>query len=128
MNGGLRPPAFSPHRRRFLTAAAAAAGGLALGAPRLFADAGEGLVLRAAPATASLADGYDIPVWAFNGRVPGPEIRVRQGEWVRVRFENGLEQESTIHWHGIRLNNAMDGVPDLTQAPVAAGDGFDAGA
>jgi len=64
-------------------------------------------------------------VWAYNGRVPGPELRVRQGERLRVRFENGIPQESTVHWHGMRIPNAMDGVPGLTQKPVPSGGAFD---
>ncbi|MCY4139334.1 MAG: multicopper oxidase family protein [Rhodobacteraceae bacterium] len=57
-------------------------------------------------------------MFGFNGMTPGPELRVRQGDRLSVAFENGLDQPSTIHWHGIHLENAMDGVPDLTQAAV----------
>lgn len=57
----------------------------------------------------------------FNGSVPGPEIRLRQGDRLAVDFENGLSVGSSVHWHGIRLPNAMDGVPDLTQDLVAPG-------
>jgi len=64
-------------------------------------------------------------VWAYNGRVPGPELRVRQGERLQVRFENAIPQDSTIHWHGMRIPNAMDGVPVLTQPPVPSGGTFD---
>ncbi len=64
-------------------------------------------------------------VWAYDGRVPGPVIRARQGEPLRLRFENGLPQPSTIHWHGIRIDNAMDGVAGLTQDVVAPGEAFD---
>ena len=53
----------------------------------------------------------------YNGAVPGPEIRIRQGDRVRIFVENGLEEETTVHWHGVRLPNAMDGVPHLTQLP-----------
>jgi FtsP/CotA-like multicopper oxidase with cupredoxin domain len=61
--------------------------------------------------------------WTYNGAVPGPEIRVRQGERVRVVVENRLDEETTIHWHGVRTPNAMDGVPHLTQPPIAARGG-----
>jgi len=57
-------------------------------------------------------------VWAYNGQVPGPEIRVRQGERLRVTARNGLTQSTTVHWHGLRVPNAMDGVPGLTQEPI----------
>ncbi len=61
----------------------------------------------------------------FNGSTPGPEIRVRQGGRISVAFENGIDQGSAIHWHGIHLDNAMDGVPGLTQAAVEPGETFD---
>ena len=64
------------------------------------------------------------PVWCFNGRVPGPELRVRQGETVRVEVANRLAEPTTVHWHGVRVPNAMDGVPGLTQEPIAPGDSF----
>lgn len=65
-----------------------------------------------------------VNAWAYDGRVPGPEIRARQGERLRVVLENRLPQETTLHWHGVRVPNAMDGVPHLTQRPVAPGERF----
>jgi FtsP/CotA-like multicopper oxidase with cupredoxin domain len=56
--------------------------------------------------------------WCYNNSVPGPEIRVTQGDRLKVEFDNGLDEETTVHWHGIRLPNAMDGVPHLTQKPI----------
>lgn len=56
--------------------------------------------------------------------VPGPEIRVRQGERVRVEVENGLAEKTTVHWHRVRVPHAMDGVPHLTQKPIGAGERF----
>jgi len=67
----------------------------------------------------------DSDLWLYNGQSPGPEIRVRKGERVRVRFVNNLEEPSTVHWHGIRIENAMDGVPGLTQDAVLPGEHFD---
>ena len=61
----------------------------------------------------------------FNGTTPGPELRPRQGERLSVRFENHLDEGSSVHWHGIRLPNAMDGVPELTQDLVMPGESFD---
>ena len=52
-------------------------------------------------------------VWAYDGKIPGPTLRLRQGEPVRIVVENHLGQDTTVHWHGIRLPNAMDGVPGL---------------
>jgi len=63
-------------------------------------------------------------VWSYNGTVPGPAIRVRQGDRIRVLAQNGLNEDTTIHWHGIRTPNAMDGVPFLTQAPIPVGSDF----
>ena len=78
----------------------------------------------AAPAELPLVDGKTLKVWAYNGQVPGPTLRVRLGETLRVRFTNHLPDETTIHWHGVRLPNAMDGVPGLTQPAVAPGATF----
>lgn len=69
-------------------------------------------------------DGADSNLWTYNGSAPGPEIRVKKGERVRVRFVNNLEEPTSVHWHGIRIENAMDGVSDLTQTPVEPGDSF----
>ncbi len=84
-------------------------------------------VLRAAPATLQLAppDFPATPLWAFNGTVPGETLRLRQGDMFRARLENALDQPTTIHWHGQRLPNAMDGVPYMTQSAVLPGDSFD---
>ncbi len=62
-------------------------------------------------------------VWAYNKTVPGTELRFRQGQRLRVEVENALHVETTVHWHGVRLPNAMDGVPHLTQPPIAAKGG-----
>ena len=63
-------------------------------------------------------------VWAYNGTVPGPELRVRRGGKMRITVENRLDEETTVHWHGVRVPNAMDGVPHLTQKPIAPGERF----
>lgn len=63
-------------------------------------------------------------VWSYNGSLPGPEIRVRQGDRIRVLARNGLNEGTTVHWHGIRTPNAMDGVPFLTQDPIPVGGEF----
>jgi multicopper oxidase len=62
--------------------------------------------------------------WTYNGQVPGPEIRVKEGETVRVILKNYLPEETSIHWHGIPVPNAMDGVPGLTQKGVMPGEAF----
>src|SRR5436190_14976669 len=72
-------------------------------------------VLAAAPLKMKLHP--DAPaeaeLWAFNGSVPGPVLRVRQGEEVRVRLKNRTPSPLSLHWHGVRIANAMDGVGGL---------------
>ncbi len=83
--------------------------------------------LRAAPTTAQLIPepASQSAVWAYENLAPGPEIRVMAGERVRVRLENSLPQDTAVHWHGISIDNAMDGVPGLTQDSVPPGEVFD---
>ena len=65
------------------------------------------------------------PATNILGYTDGPTIiRLRHGEWLEATLNNRLQEHTTIHWHGIRLPNAMDGVPYLTQAPVMPGDSF----
>ncbi len=64
-------------------------------------------------------------LWTYNGNTPGPEIRIKRGERVKVRLINQLKEPTTIHWHGIRIDNKMDGVPDLTQRRVNEGETFE---
>ena len=109
-------------RREFLVALAATAL-----APASGWAAPSGFRLRAEPVTARLLpDGQGVTrMLGFNGSTPGPEIRARQGGRVAVAFENGIDAASAIHWHGIHIDNAMDGVPGLTQAAVEPGEMFD---
>jgi FtsP/CotA-like multicopper oxidase with cupredoxin domain len=82
--------------------------------------------LVAEPGHAHLVGGSypETAVWSYNAAVPGPEIRVRQGEHLRIAVENKLDEETTVHWHGVRVPNAMDGVPHLTEKPIAPGEIF----
>ena len=68
--------------------------------------------------------GERVTAWTYNGTVPGPEIRVPYGQRVRVVVRNSLPEPTTVHWHGIAVPNAMDGVPDVTQAPIPPGGTF----
>lgn len=115
-------------RRQFLLTSTAAAASVALPWPlQALAKQGEpGLreyQLKLGPASAPLLGParQSVAVWAYNGQVPGPALRVRQGERLRVVVENGLAEGTTVHWHGMRVPNAQDGVPYLTQAPVPPG-------
>ena len=68
--------------------------------------------------------GRDYTMFAFNGQYPGPLIETTRGAEVTVVFTNHLPQPSSVHWHGIRLDNASDGTPGLTQPALAPGDSF----
>lgn len=87
--------------------------------------AGHDYELIAAPLDVELVPGHTTPAWAYGGSAPGTELRVRQGDWLRVRFINQLPVETTVHWHGIRLPLEMDGVPYVSQLPVKPGEYFD---
>jgi FtsP/CotA-like multicopper oxidase with cupredoxin domain len=78
----------------------------------------------ASPARVNLGAGPDFVAWTYNGQIPGPEIRVREGEIIRVYLKNFLPEGTTIHWHGVPVPNVMDGVPDVTQKPVMPGETF----
>lgn len=78
--------------------------------------------LVAEPGEVEVGPGTIYRTWLYNGQFPGPEIRVREGERLRIRVDNRLpDAGTTVHWHGIPLPNAMDGVPGLTQAPIPPG-------
>jgi FtsP/CotA-like multicopper oxidase with cupredoxin domain len=65
------------------------------------------------------------PAWTYNGTLPGPLIRLQAGDRMIVHFKNSLPEETTIHWHGVRVPNEMDGAPGLTQDPVPPGGTFE---
>ena len=65
-----------------------------------------------------------LAAWSYNGIVPGPTIRVENGERVRIRFRNSLPEETTVHWHGIGVPNSQDGVPGVTQKAIEPGDTY----
>ena len=71
-----------------------------------------------------LLNGHRLTMYGFNGQYAGPLISVPQGATVVVQLVNALDQPTSIHWHGIRLDNRFDGVPDFTQRPVAPGSTF----
>ena len=98
---------------------------------RLLIGAGVAAVGFAAPGRShgqTAPDGFRIlraSGWSYDGGVPGPVLRLKRGEELRLRLVNDLAEPTTIHWHGLRLPNAMDGVPSLTQPPIAPGASFD---
>jgi FtsP/CotA-like multicopper oxidase with cupredoxin domain len=83
--------------------------------------------LTAEPAMKTFVPGTQTPVWTYNGDIPGPLIRVRKGNRLIVHFKNHLPEETTVHWHGLRIPVEMDGVPGHSQEPIPAGGTFDYG-
>ena len=83
--------------------------------------------LTAKPGTAPLGGEARTPtaIWGYDGMAPGPVLRLKQGREARLRLVNRLTQPSSIHWHGVRVPNAMDGVSGLTQEPAPPGARFD---
>jgi FtsP/CotA-like multicopper oxidase with cupredoxin domain len=65
-----------------------------------------------------------VDAYAYNGQVPGPRLRVTDGDRVRIRVKNELPESTTVHWHGLILPNAMDGPADITQPPIPPGGEF----
>lgn len=108
-------------------------GGGALAAGAAFPNAaaalttvGSGATLKPGPAEVRLSGSAyaATKVWGYNGGVPGPLIRLRQGALFRAVVENGLPQPTTVHWHGLRIPVGMDGVPVYSQPPIAPGKSF----
>ena len=71
-----------------------------------------------------ILSGIRVTAWTYNGTVPGPELRVPYGARIRVVVRNDLPEATTVHWHGLAVPNAMDGVPDVTQEPIEPGQTF----
>ncbi len=77
--------------------------------------------LVAEPVVREMAPGMKAHLWGYNGQSPGPTIEVVEGDRVRIFVTNRLPEITTIHWHGQRLPNGMDGVSGLTQPPIEPG-------
>ena len=71
-----------------------------------------------------ILDGVTVTAYTYNGTVPGPMIRVTEGDQVRIIVKNELDEPTTIHWHGVEVPNTMDGVPGVTQDPIQPGETF----
>jgi FtsP/CotA-like multicopper oxidase with cupredoxin domain len=117
-------------RRSFLKAAIGAATAPYLPVGLVSASYGETKTqvrefeLSASRAKVQLGAGPTFWAWTYNGQVPGPEIRVKEGERIRVLLRNYLPEETSIHWHGVPVPNRMDGVPGVTQKGVMPGETF----
>jgi manganese oxidase len=80
--------------------------------------------LTAEPVKRKIAPWKTIDCWGFNGSCPGPTIQVNQGDRVRLILENHLPESTAIHWHGLEIPYAMDGMPYLSQKPIVPGSRF----
>lgn len=80
--------------------------------------------LVAEPVVREIAPGMKAHLWGYNGQSPGPTIEVVEGDRVRVYVSNRLPESTSIHWHGQRLPNGMDGISGLTQPAIAPGKTF----
>jgi FtsP/CotA-like multicopper oxidase with cupredoxin domain len=96
-------------------------------APKVDAEADGFRLLEARQGTLRLQPepAPETGIWGYEGTVPGPLLRFKKGEEVKIRLVNRLDQPTSIHWHGVRISNAMDGVANLTQEPVSPGAHFD---
>ncbi|HEY5664204.1 MAG TPA: multicopper oxidase domain-containing protein [Ilumatobacter sp.] len=90
----------------------------------LLADGTKVFELTAAVVPWERAPGEFVDAWAYNGMVPGPQIRVDVGDKVRVILHNETPMGTDIHWHGVHTPNNQDGVSPYTQDPVSSGESF----
>lgn len=81
--------------------------------------------IEARPAALRLRPEGETPAFGYDGQVPGPVLRLKAGEEARVRLVNRLDQPTSLHWRGVRLDNPMDGVAGLTQQAIAPGGALD---
>ncbi len=72
----------------------------------------------------SILPGVEVEAFAYNKQVPGPTLRVTQGDRVRINVTNRLPESTTVHWHGLDVPNAMDGPAYVTQKPIEPGETF----
>jgi FtsP/CotA-like multicopper oxidase with cupredoxin domain len=77
--------------------------------------------LEAREADVEIASGRVVRLWTYDGMLPGPRIEANVGDTVRVRFRNSLPESTTIHWHGLRVENSMDGAPRVS-TPIEPGE------
>ena len=110
-------------RRSLLTTASAAAGLASLPAGLLQAAVRvPSFALNAGAVEQAIKSGAPkVNFWGFNNSVPGPVLRYRKGDKVSILVNNGLSVDTAVHWHGVRVPNAMDGVPFVTQDPIKPG-------
>ena len=82
------------------------------------------VTMTAKLADVEIAPGKRVSAWTYEGGLPGPLIKTRVGDRLIVHFKNELKEETTVHWHGVRVPIEMDGVPGISQPPVKTGETF----
>ncbi|MGK0274936.1 MAG: FtsP/CotA-like multicopper oxidase with cupredoxin domain [Ilumatobacter sp.] len=92
--------------------------------PEILADGTKKFYLTAEVIPWEVSPGEIVDAWAYNGQVPGPQIKVDVGDNVQVELTNLTPMGTDIHWHGVHTPNDMDGVSPFTQDPVSTGDTF----
>jgi hypothetical protein len=95
-------------------------------AERLLRTPGQRVVtnrITAQPTTVDLGS-RTVQTWSYGDTVPGPVLRTTAGDLLRAEVTNNLPSETSVHWHGLALSNDMDGVPGITQDPIASGGVF----
>ena len=85
---------------------------------------GEAVHLDARLVTHDLGTGRPVRMFAYNGQIPGPFLLATRGSEATIEFTNRLPYDTTVHWHGVRLNASADGVPHVSQSPVRPGESF----
>ena len=93
-------------------------------APKVLDDGTKEFDLEAKIVKWEVAPGKLVDAWTYNGVVPAPEIHVNTGDKVRIVLKNSLPESTSLHLHGIRVPNSMDGVDPYTQPPIKPGDSF----
>lgn len=92
--------------------------------PTILADGTKQFTLVAEIIEWEVEAGKIVEGWAYNGQIPGPEIRVQPGDNVQIIVENKLPMSTDVHWHGFQTPNAMDGVAPITQSLIGSGETF----
>jgi suppressor of ftsI len=119
------PPGMMTHRPPAAPFLPADSAGIPEARPRQVMELRDGahIELTAGPVRRTV-NGRTLVMYGYNGQYPGPLLRVAEGTTITVTFRNEIELPGSIHWHGLRLQNAMDGVPGVTQEAVVPGGEF----
>jgi manganese oxidase len=111
-------------RDKSFPAATKGDGGQVLQPTSVLPDGTKEFHLTAEPAKWEIEPGKVVDAWTFNGMVPGPTLKLNVGDKVKIVVENKLPESTSVHWHGMLVPNDMDGVSDVTQAPIPPGKSF----